>query len=61
MEVVLEEQQLVRLGPTGGLSRFSLQTLALEVKGIVRQGSLQECSGPSVAVEGGVGLLRNRE
>jgi hypothetical protein len=54
MELVLEGQQFIRLGPTGGLPRVSLQTTMFEVKTMLRNGSLQDGFGPSVAVEGGV-------
>lgn len=54
MEFVLEGQQFIRLGPTGGLPRVSLQTTMFEVKTMLRNGSLQGGSGPSVAVEAGV-------
>lgn len=54
LEIVLQGQQFIRLGPTGALSRVSLQATALEAKAMLREGSLQDGVGPSVAVEGGV-------
>lgn len=52
LEAVLEGQQFIRLGPTGGLPRVSLEATALQLKGMLRNGSLQEAPGPSIAVEG---------
>jgi hypothetical protein len=54
IELVLEGQQFIRLGPIGGLSRVSLQATAFQAKAMLRNGSLQEGEGPSVAIEGGV-------
>jgi hypothetical protein len=54
VELVLEGQQFIRLGQTGGFSRVSLQATAFQVKAMLRDGSLQKCPGPSVALEGGV-------
>jgi hypothetical protein len=54
VELVLQGQQFIRLGRTGGLPSVSLQATSFEIKAMLRDGSLQEGSGPSVAVEGGV-------
>jgi hypothetical protein len=54
VELVLQGQRFIRLGQTGGLPRVSLQATSFEIKAMLRDGSLQEGSGPSGAVEGGV-------
>jgi len=53
-EAVLQGQQLVRLGPTGGTSRYSIENTQLLVKGVLRDGCLQDKPGPSIAVETGL-------
>ena len=54
-EVVLEGRNFVRIEPTSADHRATLRETALSVKGILRQGSLQENhSGPSVGLEIGV-------
>lgn len=50
LEVVLEGQHLVRLGSAIG-ARQRVEDAALSLKGVLREGSLQERSGPSVATE----------
>lgn len=52
-EIVLEGSHLRRLGDVEGEARSSLVDTGLFVKGVVREGSLQEKSGLSVAIEGG--------
>jgi hypothetical protein len=54
-ELVVEGRNFVLVQPVGGGRRDTLKETALSVKGILRQGSLQDRSGPSVGVE--VGLL----
>jgi hypothetical protein len=54
VELVLEGQQFIRLGQAGGSSRLSLQATAFQVKAMLRDGSLQDSPGLSIAVEGGV-------
>jgi hypothetical protein len=51
---VLEGQQRIQLGPSSGTSRFSLEDTALQLKGVLRDGSLQGLPGPSIAIETGV-------
>lgn len=53
-ELVLQGQQLIQLGATGGQSRYSLENTQLLVKGMLRNGCLQGDSGPSIAVETGL-------
>ena len=54
LELVVDGNGFVRLGPLpADASRWSA-TSAVQVKYIVREGSLQDTSGPSVALEGGV-------
>jgi len=53
-EVVLQGEQLVRVGSTGGAPRISLENTALLVKGVLRDGCLQDAPGPSIALETGV-------
>ena len=55
-EIVLEGRDFLRVQPIDAEQRNTLRDTALSVKGILRQGSLQENhSGPSVGLE--VGLL----
>ncbi len=55
-EVVLEGRNFVRIEPMSADRRATLRETALSLKGVLRQGSLQENhSGPSVGLE--VGLL----
>jgi hypothetical protein len=53
-EVVLEGRHFWRVDPVDEGRRNTLRDTALSVKGMIRQGSLQERQGPSVAVELGV-------
>jgi hypothetical protein len=53
-EVVLEGRHFWRVDPVDEGRRNTLRDTALSVKGILRQGSLQERQGPSVGVEVGV-------
>lgn len=55
LEVVLEGRHQLLLGAAAAAPRTRLVDTALSLKGVVRQGELQESSGPSVATE--VGLL----
>jgi hypothetical protein len=50
-EAVLEGTQLVALGDDAGERRFRVEGVALAVKYVLREGTLQERSGPSVALE----------
>lgn len=50
-ELVLEGRHFVKLGEGAGEPRSRLEDTALSLKGVLRQGSLQEKGGPSVAVE----------
>jgi len=50
-ELVLEARELLQLGPVGGASRWRIDGAALSVKGVLREGSLQERAGVSVASE----------
>lgn len=53
-EVVLEGKQLVPLDTEPGERRLRVEDTALLLKGILREGSLQERSGWSVAAEAGM-------
>jgi hypothetical protein len=53
-EAVIQGEQLLQLGPTGGQSRYALEDTQLLVKGVLREGCLQEKDGPSIALETGV-------
>jgi hypothetical protein len=53
-EAVVQGQQIVQLGPTGGQSRYSIANTQLLVKGVLRDGCLQDSPGPSVALETGL-------
>lgn len=50
-ELVLEGKQFVRLGSLGPEARLSVQDDALSLKGVLREGALQEKSGISLAAE----------
>ncbi|HYV67283.1 MAG TPA: hypothetical protein VE964_13655, partial [Myxococcales bacterium] len=50
-EIVLEGRQFVRLGSDGPEPRVSLQDDALSLKTVLREGTLQEKSGISLALE----------
>jgi hypothetical protein len=50
-QLVLEGRELIRLGSVGQERRATLQEAALTLKGILREGSLQEKTGPSAATE----------
>jgi hypothetical protein len=50
-ELVLQGRELILVDGAAGESRVRLTDTAFLVKGVLRQGSLQEGSGPSVAVE----------
>jgi hypothetical protein len=50
-EAVLEGRHLVRLGSLNGEPRLRVEDAALSLKGVLREGSLQEQAGPSVAIE----------
>jgi hypothetical protein len=52
-EAVLQGEQLIQLGPTAGQSRYALEDTQLLLKGVLREGCLQNKNGPSIAVEGG--------
>jgi hypothetical protein len=52
-EAVLQGEQLIQLGPTGGQSRYALVNTQLLVKGVLRKGCLQDKDGPSIALEAG--------
>jgi hypothetical protein len=53
-EAVLQGRNLVRLDHAQGEARVELADTALLLKGVLRQGTLQEATGPSVATEFGV-------
>src|ERR1051325_9266245 len=53
-ELVLEGRQFVLTDVAPGEARVQLLDTALSVKSIVREGALQEKSGPSIAVEASV-------
>lgn len=53
-EVVLEGRQAFALGNDVSGSRYRLEDTALNLKGVLRQGCLQEHDGPSVATEVGI-------
>jgi hypothetical protein len=50
-ELVLEARDLLQLGPAGGAARWRIDGAALSVKGVLREGSLQDLGGVSVAGE----------
>ena len=54
LELVLEGRHQFLLGEAAGAARARLVDTALSLKAVVRQGELQENSGPSVATEVGV-------
>jgi hypothetical protein len=54
-EVVLEGRHFLRVQPMSADRRNTLRETALSMKGVLREGSLQDRSGPSVGLE--VGLL----
>jgi hypothetical protein len=54
-EAVLEGRNFLLVQPVGAGRRDTLREIALSLKGLLREGSLQEHSGPSVGLE--VGLL----
>jgi hypothetical protein len=54
-ELVVEGRHFVLVQPTGSDRTNTLRDTALSVKGVLRNGSLQDRTGPSVGVE--VGLL----
>ena len=53
-ELVIEGRHFFLLEPVGANRRDTLRGTALSLKGVLREGSLQERQGPSVAVEAGV-------
>jgi hypothetical protein len=53
-ELVLQGNQLIRLGGSASARRVSLLDTGLFTKGVLRAGSLQSDAGPSVATELGV-------
>lgn len=53
-ELVIEGREFIRLNPAGDARRASLGDTALSVKGVLREGSLQGRTGPSVATEVGI-------
>ena len=53
-EVVIEGRNFLLLQPMSADRRDTLRETALSLKGVVRQGSLQNHSGPSVGLEVGV-------
>jgi len=53
-EVVLEGRQFVPLDRPAGEPELRIEDTALSLKGILRSGSLQDGSGPSVACEAGL-------
>jgi hypothetical protein len=59
-ELVLQGSQLVVLGDLSAESRVQLVDTGLFLKGVLRQGTLQERTGPSVAVEFGTLLPTTR-
>jgi hypothetical protein len=54
-EVVVEGRHFLLVQPTGSDRKNTLRDTALSVKGVLRNGSLQDRTGPSVGLE--VGLL----
>jgi hypothetical protein len=54
LELVVDGNGFVRLGPLPMDAERWVATSALQVKFVVREGSLQDASGPSIALEGGV-------
>jgi hypothetical protein len=50
-EAVVEGRHLVGLGSSSRERRFRVEDTALSLKGVLREGSLQERAGPSVATE----------
>jgi hypothetical protein len=52
-ELVLEGRHFVQLGERTNQPRSRVEDTALSLKGVLREGSLQEKSGPSVATEVG--------
>jgi hypothetical protein len=52
-EAVLEGEHLILLGGAPGDARFRLVDTGFFLKGVLRDGSLQEATGPSVALEFG--------
>lgn len=52
-EAVLQGEQLIQLGPTGGQSRYALEDTQLLIKVVLREGCLQDKDGPSIALETG--------
>lgn len=50
-KAVLEGSHLVRLGSLNGEPRLRVEDTALSLKGVLREGSLQQKNGPSVATE----------
>jgi hypothetical protein len=53
-EVVLEGRNFLRVQPMSAERRNTLRDTALSLKGILRPGSLQDRSGPSVGLEVGI-------
>jgi hypothetical protein len=53
-ELVLEGRHFIQLGDDITASRFRVEDIALSLKGVLREGSLQEKTGLSVASEAGV-------
>jgi hypothetical protein len=53
-EAVLEGRQLVQLGHEVDEPRLRVEGTALSVKHVLREGTLQEKAGPSVAIETGI-------
>jgi len=51
LELVLEGRQFIPLEPAPGEARFQLLETQLNVKWLMREGSLQDRTGPSVATE----------
>jgi hypothetical protein len=51
LELVLEGRQFIPLAPAPGEPRVQIVETQLDVKWLVREGSLQEKTGPSVATE----------
>jgi len=54
VELVVDGNGFVRLGPLSTNESRWFATSAFQVKWVAREGSLQDASGPSVALEGGV-------
>jgi len=50
-ELVVEGRNRVRLGASNGAARVQISDAAFSIKNVIRPGSLQEKSGPSVATE----------